>query len=478
MQATAVGDVDFERCYRAVRGRDRRFDGRFVTAVRTTGIYCRPSCPAQTPKPENIRFYVRPAAAAAAGFRACKRCRPDAAPGSRDWDVRADLAARALRGIESGVVDEVGVPGLARRLAVSERHLHRILVAEIGIGPLALARTRRAQTARMLIEHTALPLSTVAFSAGFASIRQFNDVMRAEFGCEPRELRRAAPGTGDATGTVTVRLQHRLPYAVAPLLAWLGARAIPGVEEVSGTTYRRVAGTGVVELEPRPDSGHVVARLDVDDLSSVARLVAGCRRLLDLDADPVAVDHVLAADALLAPAVARHPGIRVPGAIDGFELAVRAVLGQQVSVRAARTFAQRLVEQCGRPLPVPRGSLTHAFPSAAAVADADLQRIGLTGARVRTLRALAEAVAGGQLTLDAVADRDDVRARLAALPGVGPWTVDYVAMRALGDPDAFPATDLVLRRALGGDTGRSDAWRPWRAYAAMHLWQQSSEENR
>jgi AraC family transcriptional regulator of adaptative response / DNA-3-methyladenine glycosylase II len=467
----------FDRHYRAVQGRDRRFDGQFVTAVRTTGIYCRPSCPAQTPKPENVRFYPRPAAAAAAGFRACKRCRPDAAPGTREWDVRADLAARALRGIESGVVDDDGIPGLARRLAVSERHLHRVLVSEIGVGPLALARTRRAQTARMLIEHTALPLSTVAFSAGFASIRQFNDVMRAEFGCAPGQLRRTVPPSGEAVGTLTLRLQHRTPYAVEPLLGWLAGRAVTGVEEVDDGAYRRVVDGGMVELRPVPDAGHVVARLDVDDVTTVASVVGRCRRLFDLDADPVAVDAVLGADAVLADAVARHPGIRVPGAVDGFELAARAVLGQQVSVRAARTFAARLVQRCGRPLAVPRGTLTHAFPSADAVAAADLDGLGLTSARVRTLRALATAVASGTLALDAVSDRDDVRSRLLALPGVGPWTADYVAMRALGDPDAFPETDLVLRRVLAGlAPDHAERWRPWRAYAAMHLWHRTTEE--
>jgi AraC family transcriptional regulator of adaptative response / DNA-3-methyladenine glycosylase II len=468
---------NFNDCYRAVQGRDRRFDGRFVTAVRTTGIYCRPSCPAQTPKRQNIRFYPRPAAAAAAGFRACKRCRPDAAPGSREWDVRADLAARALRGIESGVVDDDGVPGLARRLAVSERHLHRVLVTEIGVGPLALARTRRAQTARMLIEHTDLSLATVAFSAGFASVRQFNDVMRDEFGCPPGELRRSKKPPGEAVGTLTVRLQHRSPYAAAPLLEWLAARAIEGVEEVDETGYRRVMGSGVVELRPQPDAGHVVARLDVDDVTAVAAVVARCRRLFDLDADPVAVDETLGGDPLLAPSVAAWPGLRVPGAVDGFELAVRAVLGQQVSVRAARTFAGRLVQQCGTPLATSRGTLTHAFPTADAVAHADLRGVGLTGSRERTLRALATEVAAGRLVLDPLADRDETRGRLLALPGVGPWTVEYVAMRALGDPDAFPDTDLVLRRALGRrGPAETDAWRPWRAYAAMHLWHRTTEE--
>src|SRR3954468_13396352 len=468
---------DFERCYRAVQGRDKRFDGRFVTAVRTTGIYCRPSCPAQTPKPENVTFLPHAAAAAAAGYRACKRCRPDAAPGSREWDVRADLAARALRGIESGVVDEDGVPGLARRLAVSERHLHRVLVAEIGVGPLALARTRRAQTARMLIEHTELSLSTIAFSAGFASVRQFNDVMRAEFGCAPGELRRSPVARGESVGALTLRLQHRSPYAAGPLLGWLAARAIPAVEEADADSYRRVLGAGVIELRPVPEAGHVIARLDIDDLSSVASVVARCRRLLDLDAAPVAVDETLQRDPLLAASVCRHPGMRVPGAVDGFELAVRAVLGQQVSVAAARTFAARLVQRCGKPLDAPRGALTHAFPTADAVAGVNLDGLGLTTARVRTLRAVATEVATGRLSLDPIADRDETKTRLAALPGIGPWTVDYVAMRALGDPDAFPSTDLVLKRVLGKSAITiAEAWRPWRAYAAMHVWAMSGDD--
>jgi AraC family transcriptional regulator of adaptative response / DNA-3-methyladenine glycosylase II len=467
---------DFDRCYRAVRSRDARFDGRFVTAVRTTGIYCRPSCPAQTPKRENVLFFPRPAAAAAAGFRACKRCRPDAAPGSREWDVRADLAARALRGIEGGIVDTDGVPGLAKRLAVSERHLHRVLVSEIGVGPLALARTRRAQTARMLIENTTLTLSTVAFSAGFASIRQFNDVMRAEFGCAPSELRRRTPTAGESVGSLTLRLAFRSPIATEPLLQWLAGRSIAGVEEVENGCYRRVLAGGVVELRPRPEAGHVVATIDVEDLRSVADTVARCRRLFDLDADPVAVDETLGADPMLAASVAKHPGMRVPGAVDGFELAVRAVLGQQVSVRAARTFAGRLVEECGKPLESPRGALTHAFPTAEAVADADLASIGLTGSRQRTLRALAAAVADGDVSLDALADRDEVRHKLLSLPGIGPWTVDYIALRALGDPDAFPATDLVIRRVIGDDAGRADSWRPWRGYAAMHIWTMTGEE--
>jgi AraC family transcriptional regulator, regulatory protein of adaptative response / DNA-3-methyladenine glycosylase II len=472
-----ISPDDADTCYRAVSSRDARFDGRFVTAVRTTGIYCRPSCPAQTPKRENVTFFTRAAAAAAAGYRACKRCRPDAAPGSPEWDVRGDLAARALRGIEAGIVDIEGVPGLAKRLSVSERHVHRVLVAEVGVGPLALARTRRAQTARVLIEQTALPLTTVAFSAGFASIRQFNEVMRAEFGCPPGELRRRPPAGGEAEGTLTLRLQHRRPLAVGPLLGWFAARAIPGLEEVEDSIYRRVVDGAVVELEPQPDAGHVVARVHVGDVGRIADVVARCRRLLDLDADPVAVDDVLRRDPLLAASVSSRPGIRVPGAVDGFELAVRAVLGQQVSVAAARTFGARLVQRCGKPLDAPSGTITHAFPAADTVAAHELSGLGLTTRRAATLHALAEAVASGRLLLDPTADRDETRAALLALPGVGPWTADYICMRALHDPDAFPMQDLILRRAIGADAGRTDGWRPWRAYAAMHLWTSTAEEN-
>ena len=474
---------DFDGCYRAVRSRDSRFDGRFVTAVRTTGIYCRPSCPAQTPRRENVSFFPRAAAAAAAGYRACKRCRPDTAPGSRDWDVRADLAARALRGIESGLVDTDGVPGLARRLAVSERHLHRTLVREIGVGPLALARTRRAQTARMLIEHTTLPLTTVAFSAGFSSIRQFNDVMRQEFGVTPGDLRRAPLPTGEATGTLTLRLGLRAPYAADPLLGWLAARAVPGVESVQHGRYRRTvhAGrdAGIVDVEARPDDGHVIARIDMDDVGKVGAVVSALRRLFDLDADPQSVDDVLGSDPLLAPSVARHPGLRVPGAVDPFELAARAVIGQQVSVAAARTLLGRLTSLAGTPLATRAGELTHLFPTADQVAATDLRDIGLTTSRAATLRALATAVASGDVVLDPTVDRQAAREQLLALPGIGPWTADYIAMRALGDPDAFPATDLVLRRILGSDgAARAERWRPWRSYAAMHLWNLATNQEK
>jgi len=328
---------DFDRCYRAVQSRDRRFDGRFVTAVTSTGIYCRPSCPAQTPKPRNVRFYRVAAAAQAAGFRACRRCRPDAAPGSPEWDVRADLAARALRLIADGAVDDLGVTGVAGRLAVSERHLHRILVDEVGAGPLALARTRRAQTARLLLESTSLQVSDVAFAAGFGSIRQFNDAFREAFGCAPSQLRRGATDSRDGEGAITLRLRHRTPYHVRSVLSWFAARAVRGLDEVDGDTYRRTVrlprGGALLDLTPGRDGARL--RLALTDLRDLAAAVQRSRRLLDLDADPEAVDTVLAADPVLAPLVAGRPGIRVPGAADGFELAVRAVLGQQVSVAAA-----------------------------------------------------------------------------------------------------------------------------------------------
>lgn len=466
--------AEFDRRYRAVSSRDARFDGRFYTAVTSTGIYCRPSCPAQTPRRENVRFYAHAAAAAAAGFRACRRCRPDTAPGSREWDFRGDLAARALRLVADGTVDAEGVGGVARRLAVSERHLHRVLVAEVGAGPLALARTRRAQTARLLIEATDLPLTTVCFTAGFASVRQFNDSMRTEFGCAPGELRRRPPSAvAGAPGSLVLRLPYRPPFDADALLGWFAARAVAGVEEVTPSAYRRVVTTDAssVSVTLEPVDGHVVLRCRIDDVRDLAGLVQRCRRLLDLDADPTSVSDLLAADPALTALVERRPGLRVPGSVDGFELATKAVLGQQISVAAARTLAGRLVKAFGAPLSTPDTALTHSFPTAETLAESDLRGVGLTGARARTLRGLAAAVAGGDLDLRPGADRGDTRRRLMALPGIGPWTVEYVSMRALADPDAFPATDLALRHALARHViTDTDRWRPWRAYAAMHLW--------
>src|SRR5579872_766235 len=477
-------DIDFDTYYRAIQSRDARFDGRFFTGVTSTGIYCRPICPAQTPRRENVRFYPSAAAAEAAGFRACRRCRPDAAPHSPDWNVRADLAGRALRLIAEGAIDTDRVSGLARRLAVSPRHLHRELLAEVGAGPLALARTRRTQTARLLIDETGLPLSEIAFAAGFGSIRQFNDSMRAAFGCNPTELRRRMEPVPAGTGTITLRLAHRLPFDAESLLAYLGRRAIPGVEQVTEGRYRRSItlghSRGTLELEPLSGKGVVRLQLWLDELSDLTLLVQRCRGLLDLDVDPTAVAGALGTDPVLTPIVSARPGLRLPGAIDGWEAAARAILGQQISVTAARTLAGRLAQRLGTPLPYPDGQITHLFPPPEVVADAELSTLGITRARAETLRSLASAVARREIRLDRGADRQEVEAHLLALPGIGPWTASYIAMRALGDPDAFLPGDLGVRRAaeqLGLDSSPrrleayAERWRPWRAYAVLYLWE-------
>jgi AraC family transcriptional regulator of adaptative response / DNA-3-methyladenine glycosylase II len=473
---------DFERCYRAVQSRDPRFDGWICVAVVTTGTYCRPSCPATTPKPANVRFYPTAAAAQSAGFRACRRCRPDAAPGSPEWNIRADLVGRAMRLIADGVVDRQGVAGLARTLGYSERQLHRQLVAEVGAGPIALARAQRAQTARVLIETTELPLTGVAFASGFASIRQFNDTIRAVFAAPPTALRRAQRHRGAAApGAIALRLPYRSPFDGEGVLAFLGARAVPSVEEWHDGVFRRTLrlahDAGTVEL--RPVAGHVDCTLRLGDLRDLASAVTRARRLLDLDADPVAVAETLVADPLLAASVSGTPGRRAPGCVDGAELAVRAVIGQQVSVAGARTLAGRLVLGCGTPLPAPQGGLTHTFPSSEAILAADPAAFAMPESRRQAIMVLAGSLSRGELALDPGADRRAVERQLLALPGVGPWTAAYIAMRALGDPDAWLPTDLGIRRALRSagqpvdpvSANRlAERWRPWRSYALHHLW--------
>jgi AraC family transcriptional regulator of adaptative response / DNA-3-methyladenine glycosylase II len=488
-----------------VRSRDSRFDGWFFTAVLTTRIYCRPGCPATPPKPENMTFYPSAAAAQQAGFRACKRCRPDATPGSPLWNERADLVARAMRLIADGTVDREGVPGLAARLGYSTRQIERQLLAELGAGPLALARAQRAQTARLLIESSALPMGDVAYAAGFTSIRTFNDTVREVFALTPSELRARSPrsgtdpadapgtaagatgasaggATGGVAGTLCLRLPFRAPLCPDNLFGHLAATAVPGVEEWRDGAYRRTLrlphGHGVVALRPEPD--HVACRLSLTDWRDLAQAISRCRRLLDLDADPTAVDAQLATDPALAPLVAKDPGRRVPRTVDGAEYAVRAVLGQQISTAAARTHAARLVTAHGERITDPEGGLSHLFPTPAALAGLDPERLAMPATRRGTLTALVAALDGGGLDLDVGSDWGRARAALAALPGIGPWTVECVAMRALGDPDAFPATDLGVRaaaRALGlpvtpGALSRhaAAAWRPWRAYAVQYLW--------
>ncbi|MFJ3303963.1 AlkA N-terminal domain-containing protein [Streptomyces sp. NPDC086549] len=475
--------LERERCVRAVQSKDARFDGWFFTAVLTTRIYCRPSCPAVPPKPQNMTFYPSAAACQQAGFRACKRCRPDTSPGSPEWNQRADLVARAMRLIADGVVDREGVPGLAARLGYSTRQVERQLLAELGAGPLALARAQRAQTARLLVETTPLPMAEIAFAAGFSSIRTFNDTVREVFALSPSELRARKPkkDTGGAPGVLCLRLPFRAPLNPDNLFGHLAATAVPGVEEWRDGAYRRTLrlpyGHGIVSLAPRPD--HIACRLTLSDLRDLTVAISRCRRLLDLDADPVAVDEQLRTDPFLAPLVDKAPGRRVPRTVDEAEFAVRAVLGQQVSTAAARTHAARLVTAHGKPVDDPEGGLTHLFPAPEALAGLDPEQLAMPRTRRTTFTTLVGRLADGTLHLGVESDWAQARARLLALPGFGPWTVDVITMRALGDPDAFLPTDLGIRRAareLGlpstpaALTARAAAWRPWRAYAVQYLW--------
>jgi len=477
---------DFERCYRAVQSKDARFDGWFVTAVLTTGIYCRPSCPVRPPFARNVRFYPTAAAAQHAGFRACKRCRPDASPGSPEWNIRGDVVARTMRLISDGTVDREGVIGLAARVGYTTRQLERLLQAEVGANPLALARAQRSQTARVLIETTELAFSDVAFAAGFSSIRQFNDTVREVYALTPTDLRirarhRFGANESPGTGTLSVRLPVRQPFAFEGTFGHLAASAVPGLEEVQGGTYRRTLrlpnGNGIVALTPQPD--HVRCDLLLDNFRDLTTAIARCRRLLDLDADPEAVIDVLSADVALVDIVAKSPGQRVPRTVDENELALRVVIGQQVSMKATRTHTRRIVAAYGSPIADPHGTLTHTFPTVADLAGLAAEHMMFPQARQRTLTALITAIADGTVALDPGCDWNRARHALAALPGIGPWTTEVIAMRALGDPDAFPATDLGVQHAakhlgLPHDPRRlgehSSHWRPWRAYAAQHLW--------
>lgn len=499
-------ELNPERIWDALRANDPRFDGAVFCAITTTGIYCRPSCPARTPKRENVRFFPTAAAAQAGGFRACKRCRPDATPGSPEWDARADVVGRAMRMIADGTIDREGVPGLARRLGYSERHVHRQLRAVVGAGPLELARAQRAQTARLLVESTDLPLAEVAFAAGFSSVRQFNATVQEVYDSTPsalrarRSRRMAAASTGsgsvvdgartsseaiDAPRTVALRLPYRAPWDADGVLGYLTARTVAGVETVVDGTYARSLrlphGPGVVSLRPADD--HVAAELRLTDLRDLPAAVRRVRALLDLDADPQAIVEALGDDPLLGSLVRATPGRRVPGHVDAHEQAVRAVLGQQVSVRRAATLAARLTVAYGEPLAASlaagAGGVTHLFPSVEALADADPATFGMPRTRAAAIVGLATALASGDVTLDVGSERLDTRARLLDLPGIGPWTVGYVQMRALRDPDVFLGTDLVIRKALErlGQDARpgpaerlAERWRPYRSYATQHLW--------
>jgi AraC family transcriptional regulator of adaptative response / DNA-3-methyladenine glycosylase II len=523
--------MDNEQRYAAASSRDARFDGVFFTAVRTTGVYCRPSCPAMTPKRANVAFYPTAAAAQQAGYRACKRCRPDASPGSPEWNVRSDVAGRAMRLIADGVVDRSGVTGLAASLGYSPRQVGRLLTAEVGAGPLALARAQRARTARILVETSSLPMGDIAFAAGFTSIRQFNATMHEVYDTPPsvlreRALRRDRSALAAAsTGVLRLRLAFRPPIDSSRMLRYLAARAVPGVEVASPGEYKRTIslpnGCGLLSLRPVPGASWVDCSLALSDLRDLTAAVQRCRRLLDLDADPCAISAFFAQDPVIGPLAAACPGRRALGAVDGNEIAIRAVLGQQVTLAAARRLAAGLVARCGPGVPASldeagfgdreaagapgaaagepgaaagapgaaagepgAGGLTRVFPDAATIAGLDPATLPMPLARGRALVTLASALAAGDISLDPGADWEEVGARLLAVAGIGPWTAGYIRMRALSDPDVFLPGDAGLVRALrqlaaagpaanGGPlTGSlaAERWRPWRSYATHHLW--------
>ncbi|WP_232677909.1 AlkA N-terminal domain-containing protein [Nocardioides sp. R-C-SC26] len=482
-------DLDPETCYRAASSRDRRFDGMFYVGVTSTGIYCRPSCPARTPARRNMTFHPSAASAQTAGFRACKRCLPDAVPGSPAWDVAADLAGRSMRLIADGVVDREGVDGLAQRLGYTSRHLNRVLVSELGAGPAALARARRVQIARVLIETSDLGFADVAFAAGFSSVRQFNDTVREVYDATPSMLRARAStrsSSESTAGGVRLRVPVRTPFAGEALWNFLAGHAVEGVECVGSGWYARTVslphghGTIHVELADAPTVGSIAfvpVRLRLSDLRDTSAALERVRRLLDADCDPVAVDAALGEDHTLGPLVAATPGLRVPGQVDGEETALRTVIGQQVSVAGARTVTARLVRERGVPVATDVAGLTHLFPSSAAIAQMRAEDLPMPRSRGNALIGLAHALATGAVRLDRAADRAGVHASLMALRGIGSWTADYVAMRALADPDVLLLGDVGVRNAwlaLGRDMASlpavSEGWSPWRSYALMHLW--------
>jgi AraC family transcriptional regulator of adaptative response / DNA-3-methyladenine glycosylase II len=475
--------------------RDARFDGRFFVAVRTTGIYCRPICPAPKPKLGNCSFVASAAAAREAGYRPCLRCRPETSPGTPAWSGTSATVSRALRLIAEGALDTSGVDDLADRLGIGARHLRRLFVEHVGAPPIAVAQTQRLHLAKRLIDETALPMHEVAFAAGFPNLRRFNDTVRTAYGRPPHLLRRHAEPelTPPSSTGLTLRLAYRPPYHWDMLMRFLAPRATPGVEVVSGCRYRRTISIerahGVVEVKPVPGKHHLIARIHLSRSIWLTPLVERLRRLFDLGAEPAEIERHLRRDPLLAPTVAALPGLRVPGAWDGFELAVRAVLGQQVSVKGATTLAARLVERFGAPLPPWNGcadeTLRRLFPTPERLADADVAAIGLPRSRANTITALAAAIAAGDLDPDGSHGLEETIDSLCGVPGIGPWTAHYIAMRALGEPDAFPASDLGLLRAAS-PTGealtpaklaeRAEAWRPWRAYAALYLWMSGAVE--
>jgi AraC family transcriptional regulator of adaptative response / DNA-3-methyladenine glycosylase II len=485
-------ELDRDACYRALRTRDARFDGRFFVAVRTTGVFCRPICPARCPKPENVDFYPSAAAAHEAGFRPCLRCRPECSPDLAGARGSSRTVSRALALIAEGALDGdgAGVDALADRLGMGERQLRRLFEKHLGASPIAVAQTRRVLLAKQLLHETRMRMVDVAFAAGFGSLRRFNATFQRLYGRPPSRLRREASGSGAARpgrSGITLTLGHASPYDWPAMIAFLAERSLPGLEAVEPGRYRRTielgACQGTVEVAPVPGRAALAATLDFADVRALPAIIARIRSLFDLGSDVAAITAQLAEDPGLEPFVAARPGLRVPGAWDPFELAVRAVLGQQITVAAARQLAGRLVAAYGAPLASPAdGRLRFVFPRPERLATAEvseLAALGMPRARAAAVRGLAAAAAADPGLFDREGDLDAKLARLRALPGIGEWTAHTIAMRALREPDAFPAGDLAIRRALGAPgppvregeaLARAERWRPWRAYAAQHLW--------
>ena len=464
-------ELDRRACERAARSRDPRFDGRFFIGVKTTGIYCRPICPAPAPRRENVTYYPTAAAAAAAGLRPCLRCRPEAAPGTPAWMGTSAIVGRALRLIGEGALDEAGVEQLAERVGVTDRHLRRLFLAHLGATPLDVAITRRLHFAKKLIDETTLPFTEVALASGFGSVRRFNGAIQRTYARTPSALRRLRRPAAEEPHCFRFRLAYRPPYDWEALLAFLRARAIPGVETADASSYRRTIElgglAGRIVVRPAPEGPALEVEVQFGDPRRLLAIVERVRRVFDLGADPAVIASHLGGDRLLGPLLARHPGLRAPGAWDPFELAVRAILGQQISVAAASTMAGRLAARFGAPGLAPGERL---FPGPDRLAQAPIEEVGVVRVRAEAIRALARAAAGGALP-----------ASLQSIHGVGEWTEQYVALRAQGDTDAFPSGDLVLRRVAGARSAReleqrAEAWRPWRAYAVILLWQGATDD--
>ena len=479
-------DMDRTACYRAISTRDARFDGRLFVSVKTTGIYCRPICPARTPKFENVSFYASAAAAQEAGFRPCLRCRPEISPELAFWRGTSNTVSRALALIEAGGLDDDDIEGLSDRLGVGARQLRRLFRQHVGASPIAVAQTRRVLLAKQLIHETSLPMAQVALASGFNSVRRFNETFLQLFGRPPATLRRTRDHSRREAGTLSVRLAYRPPYDWDAMLSFLAARAIPAVEFVSGNGYRRTiaigAHRGVIGVTPA-DKNRVDVKIRFPDMAALPQIIARVRRVFDLAADPDTIGAHLSLDPVLAPLVKARPGLRVPGAWDGFELAMRAIFGQQITVPAATKLLGKLVQAYGEPLPAQASDgegLTHLFPSSVRIAGAELAALGMPGARAKAASALAQIMADDPAIFSRGASLEDAVAKLRALPGIGEWTAQYIAMRELREPDAFPAADVGLLRALAAPDGlrpspdellaRAEKWRPWRAYAALHLW--------